>query len=206
MSSSLVSTGSTQDSGGSDRMGRLEDLADLYGQHIATPWQRTVAGAQRVIMVAYDKELERVLRARKGEFETRTKASGHGWHEVDLTRAFASWLAADDYRDAYFESPNDLQMKLNAEFPDYVADNLRAILTRPDVTETSVVAVFGVASLFGFARVSDVLKRVEGDVRGRLVIFFPGHFEQNNYRLLDARDGWNYMAVPISIHSAVGEA
>ena len=48
-------------------MARLEDLADLYGQHIATPWQRTVAGAQRVVMVAYDKELERVLRARKGE-------------------------------------------------------------------------------------------------------------------------------------------
>src|SRR5207248_1659215 len=72
---------------------RLEDLADLYGQHIATPWQRTVAGAQRVIIVAYDKEGERVLRARKGEFETRTKAAGHDWHEVDLTNAFASWLA-----------------------------------------------------------------------------------------------------------------
>lgn len=76
-------------------MARIEDLADLYGQHIATPWQRTVAGAQRVIMVAYDKELERVLRARKGEFETRTKAAGHDWHEVDLTSAFASWLADD---------------------------------------------------------------------------------------------------------------
>lgn len=187
-------------------MARLEDLADLYGQHIATPWQRTVAGAQRVIMVSYDKELERVLRARKGEFETRTKAAGHDWHEVDLTNAFASWLAADDYRDAYFESPDDLQLKLNAEFPDYVADKVRAVLNRPDVTETSVVALFGVASLFGFARVSDVLKRVEGDVRGRLVVFFPGTFEQNNYRLLDARDGWNYMAVPISIHSTGGAA
>ncbi len=187
-------------------MARLEDLADLYGQHIATPWQRTVAGAQRVIMVSYDKELERVLRARKGEFETRTKAAGHDWHEVDLSSAFASWLAADDYRDAYFESPDDLQLKLNAEFPDHVADRICAVLTRPDVTETSVVAVFGVASLFGFARVSDVLKRVEGDVRGRLVVFFPGTFEQNNYRLLDARDGWNYMAVPISIHSTGGAA
>jgi hypothetical protein len=30
------------------------------------------------------------------------------------------------------------------------------------------------------------------------VIFFPGHFEHNNYRLLDARDGWNYHAVPIT--------
>jgi hypothetical protein len=185
-------------------MARIEDLAELYGQHIATPWQRTVAGAQRVVMVAYDKELERVLRARKGEFETRTRAAGHDWHEVDLTSAFSSWLAADEYRNAYFEAPEDLQLKLEAEFSDYVADRLRAMLTRDDVTESSVVAVFGVASLFGFTRVSEVLKLVERDVRGRLVVFFPGQYEQNNYRLLDARDGWNYMAVPITVHSAGG--
>lgn len=185
-------------------MARLEDLAELYGNHISTPWQRTVAGAQRVIMVTYDKELERVLRARKDEFETRTRAAGHDWFEVDVTTAFSSWLAADDYREAYFESPEDLQMKLDAEFSDYVADCIRVILARDDVTDNSVVAVLGVGSLFGFARVSQVLKLVEGDVRGRLVVFFPGQCEQNNYRLLDARDGWNYMAVPISIHRAGG--
>jgi hypothetical protein len=187
-------------------MARLEDLADLYGQHIATPWQRTVAGAQRVIMVAYDKELERVLRARKGEFETRTKAAGHDWHEVDLTSAFASWLAADEYRDAYFESPDDLQLKLKDEFPEFAAEKIRTALVAPSVSETSVVAVFGAGSLYGFTHVSEVLKRVERDVQGRLVVFFPGTLEQNNYRLLDARDGWNYMAVPISIHSAGGAA
>jgi hypothetical protein len=185
-------------------MARIEDLAELYGQHIATPWQRTVAGAQRVVMVAYDKELERVLRARKGEFETRTRAAGHDWHEVDLTSAFSSWLAADEYRNAYFEAPEDLQLKLEAEFSDYVADRLRAVLACDDVTESSVVAVFGVASLFGFTRVSEVLKLVEGDVRGRLAVFFPGQYEHNNYRLLDARDGWNYMAVPITVYSTGG--
>lgn len=185
-------------------MARIEDLADSYGHHIATPWQRTVAGAQRVVMVAYDKEMERVLRARIGEFETRTRAAGHDWYEVDLTTAFSTWLAADDYRDAYFESPEDLQLKLDAEFPEYVAGKIRAVLSRADVSDSSVVAVYGVASLFGFTRFSQVLKLLEGDIRGRLVIFFPGQFEQNNYRLLDARDGWNYMAVPISIHSAGG--
>ncbi|SRR6266542_1061458 len=185
-------------------MARIEDLAELYGQHIATPWQRTVAGAQRVIMVAYDKELERILRARKGEFETRTRAAGHDWHEVDVTTAFACWLAADEYRDAYFDAPEDLQLKLDAEFPDYVADRIRAVLTCDDVTENSVVAVFGVGSLLGFARLSDVCKRVEADIRGRLAIFFPGTIEQNRFGLLDAHDGWNYMAVPISINGAGG--
>ena len=46
-------------------MARIEDLADRFGRHIATPWQRTVSGAQRVVMLVYDKELERTLRARK---------------------------------------------------------------------------------------------------------------------------------------------
>lgn len=49
-------------------MSRIDDLAALYGRQIGLPWQRTIAGAQRVIMVIYDKELERSLRARLGEF------------------------------------------------------------------------------------------------------------------------------------------
>jgi len=62
-----------------------------------------------------------------------------------------------------------------------------------------------VASLFGFTKVSQVLKEVEHVIRGRLVLFFPGEFENNNYRLLDARDGWNYLAVPITLHSGALE-
>ncbi len=187
-------------------MGRIEELADLYGQHIATPWQRTIAGAQRVIMVVYDKELERVLRDRKEEFETRTTAEGHGWREVDVTDAFAAWLGSDEYREAYFDSPEDLSMKLASEFPEYVAERIRAELQRPDADENSVVAVIGAGSLFGFVRVSHVLKLIEGEIRGRLVVFFPGHLSQNNYQLLDAQDGWNYMAIPISIHAVGGPA
>src|SRR5947209_3342847 len=60
------------------------------------------------------------------------------------------------------------------------------------------LAVYDGASLFGFLKVSEILPLVEGDVRGRLLVFFPGTYEQNNYRLLDARDGWNYHAVPIT--------
>ncbi|MCE5247411.1 DUF1788 domain-containing protein [bacterium] len=180
-------------------MSRLEDLAERYGRHLATPWQRTVAGAQRVVMVVYDKTWERALRARHVIFETATRQSGHDWHEIDIAPAFAEWLAGDDeYRDSYFAEPELLQIKLEAEFPKYVADRLRAVLTDPGVTETSVVAVFGVGALLGFARVSQIVKLVEADVRGRLVIFYPGHCDNNTYRLLDARDGWNYLAVPIT--------
>jgi len=185
-------------------MGRIEELAERFAQHIATPWQRTVAGAQRVIMVVYDKELERSLRARKLAFETSCRQAGHDWYEVEVADAFSAWMAKDEYREAYFDSPEDLQLKVEAEFAEFVAERLRAVLTRPEVDENSVVAVLGVGSLFGFTRVSKVLKLVEPDIRGRLVVFFPGQFDRNNYRLLDARDGWNYMAVPITLHGTGG--
>jgi len=123
---------------------------------------------------------------------------------VDVSDAFAQWIGNDEYREAYFESPEDLQLKMEAEFAEFVAERIRKVLNRTETPEKSVVAVFGVGTLFGFTRVSKVLRLLEGDIRGRLVVFFPGHYEQNNYRLLDARDGWNYLAVPITVHGSGG--
>lgn len=183
-------------------MSRIDDLAAVYGRHIRLPWQRTIAGAQRVIMVVYDKELERSLRARLGEFEQKTRAAGHGWVEFDCTRLFAQWMARDEYREAYFEYPDDLALKVETEFTEYVASALRQLLQASD--DNTVVAVTGVASLFGFMRISNLVRAVEPDIKGRLVIFFPGTKDGNNYRLLDARDGWNYLAYSITMHSAGG--
>jgi hypothetical protein len=183
-------------------MSRIQQLAKMYGQHIATAWQRTIAGSQRVIMIVYDKELERDILAHKTEFEIVTKEGNHDWVEINIASAFAEWMAEIDYREAYFNSPEDLQLKIEAEFTPFVAAKLCSVLDRPDVTESSVVALFGVGALFGFTRISQVLKLVEPSIKGRLVVFFPGQYDQNNYRLLDARDGWNYLAVPITINSA----
>lgn len=183
-------------------MSRIEDLAERYGQHIATPWQRTIAGAQRVVMVVYDKELERTLRARKVAFETATRQAGHDWHEVDISNLFGKWMALEEYRDEYFHNPEDLKLKLEAEYPEFVAANIRTVLAATEVTSQSVVALFGAGAVFGLSRLSEILKLIEPDIRGRLVVFFPGQLENNGYRLLDGRAGWNYLAVPITLHSA----
>jgi hypothetical protein len=168
--------------------------------HIAAPWQRTIAGAQRVVMLVYDSELERTIRARKSLFEHETITSLHEWLEVDVTDAFARWMAGQEYREDYFASPEDLSLKIDgerSEFSDFVGEHIRATLKRG--SSNSVVAVFGVGSLFGFARVSQILRDLEPDISGRLAVFFPGQYENSNYRLLDARDGWNYLAVPITM-------
>ena len=184
-------------------MGRIEDLASRYESHISAPWQKNLAGGQRAIFVVYPPEDERRLRARLDEFETRTREAGHGWKLVDMTNVFARWMASMEYRDSYFEEPADLTLRLQADFVQHAAAELSNALAAPDVTDNAVVGVFGVAGLFGFTKVSLVLKEVERDIKGRLVLFFPGDYENNNYRLLNARDGWNYLAIPITLHGGV---
>jgi len=36
------------------------------------------------------------------------------------------------------------------------------------------------------------------------LVFFPGERDGSNYRLLDARDGWNYLATPIAAQEGEG--
>jgi len=189
-------------------MGRIEDLASRYQSHISAPWQRNLAGAQRAIFVVHDKADERKLRAKLELFELHTRQAGCGWKLFDFTGTFARWMAAMEYRESYFEEPGDLASQLQPEkneLAHFAAAELQKVLTAEDVNADTVVAVHGVASLFGFTKVSQVLKEVEHVIRGRLVLFFPGEFENNNYRLLDARDGWNYLAVPITLHSGALE-
>ena len=179
-------------------MSRIDELAKRYAEHIAVPWQQGLPAANRVVMLVYEKELERQLRAKLLEFEQATKTAGHGWHLVDLTTAFAEWMGAMKYREEYFERPDDIRLKLDSSFLRHVAELIKAQLSQ--ASENDVVALLGAGSLFGFLRLSDVIKEVEREIQGRLVVFFPGQKDGNNYRLLDARDGWNYMAVGITRH------
>ena len=179
---------------------QVTELAKRYEKHVLAPWPRAVAGAQRVVFVVYPEDRERRLRAQVGEFRQATEAAGRGWTETDCTPWFADWLGAEDaeYREAWFESPDLLAPKLEAEFPDYAAARLTEALR--DSNENAVAALTGVASLYGFLRVSNLIRRVEPDIPGRLLVFFPGSKEGTNYRLLNARDGWNYLAQAITLH------
>lgn len=179
---------------------RVEELAARYQRHVLSPWPHSLAGAQRVVFVVYPEDMERALRARIGDFRQVTEAAEHGWTQTDSTSWFADWLAAEDedYREAWFEQPELLAPKLEAEFPDYAAERLGRALAKSD--ENGVTALTGVGSLYGFLRVSNLVRRVEPDIRGRLVVFFPGAKDGTNYRLLNARDGWNYLAQAITLH------
>jgi len=105
-------------------------------------------------------------------------------------------MAGHRYREAYFESPEDLEPALN-DFADTVVKNIVDLLSSSEADKDTIVAITGLASLFGLTRASAVLEKVTSVIRGRLLVFFPGRHEGSLYRLLDARDGWNYLAIPI---------
>lgn len=180
-------------------MSKLEKLCQSYENFISGPWADNLSGVQRVIFVVYDKAEERSLRFKLPEFEIATNKAQHRWRHQDLTNEFPQWMASEEYREAYFQCPEDLEILL-PQFKDYLCERIITTLTHNDVDRNTVVALSGLAGLFGFVSVSEVIEGVASHVRGRLLVFFPGDRDGTTYRyrFLDARDGWDYMAVPIT--------
>lgn len=178
-------------------MSKVKRLIQSYSKYIAVPWRDDTAAAQRVIFCVYNETEERWLRAKVDEFEIATRQAGHDWAIFDLTDTFAIWLASQRYARSYFQKPHLLSTLL-PKYLAFIADEFEAFLQKNEIDQDAVVAIKGVGSLFGFLKVKEVVEKLAPMVNGRLLVFFPGSYENNNYRLLDGYDGWNYLAVPIT--------
>jgi Domain of unknown function (DUF1788) len=179
-------------------MDKVDQLLAEYQRQLSLPWRRDLSGPERVWIAVYPPAIERRLRVRIPEFETPTRDVHRRWVTHDLTSAFADWLSRQEYREAYFEQPELIAPALDA-FATELTETVRNVLRDPANDEDTIVALSGVGALFPMVRVSALIQSVAPHVRGRLLVFFPGTNDARNYRLLDARDGWNYLAVPITI-------
>lgn len=180
---------------------KIVKLLSVYRQHLTVPWQEGLAAIQRVIFAVYDKTDELRLRANVDEFALVTQQADKNWLLIDVTNAFPEWMASLEYRDAYFENPEDLAGYPMGELSEFIESMIMQLKAQilANASSDTVVALLGVGSLFGLARVSTLVEGIKDSVSGRLLVFFPGeyHPENHTYRLLDARDGWNYLAVPL---------
>ncbi len=183
-------------------MSHYSRLLDNYQRFVSLPWSNHLAGKQKVWFAVYPPSEERRVRAHIQEFQVATIDAGHKWHLVDITGLPARWLANHEYRDGYFSDPGALQA-VEEEVRDKAVNVLTEALTAKPVDEQAVVAVLGAGSLYGFSHVSPIIAGIEDQIRGRLLVFFPGEYERNQYRFMDARDGFNYMAVPITSNESV---
>ena len=175
-------------------MSTIDVLLRKYTNLVRIPWPTSASGSERTFMLVYPQRDERRLRANVDEFEIATKTAGHDWLLIDFTNEFAEWVARLDYRESYFEHPEDMAMLLD-NFGDYLEETAATKLK--SATPNTVVGMMGLGSLFGLYSVSALLERVSEHIEGRLLAFFPGVREGDNYRLLDAKDGWSYLAIPI---------
>ncbi|GHB48305.1 DUF1788 domain-containing protein [Mongoliitalea lutea] len=178
---------------------KVDQLILEFDKVVNEPWNSTLSGQERVWFLVYDPAEQRKVSLRIGEFETATLRAGKKWQAISMKNCFPEWMSKHDYRDEYFANPEYIVDQLEAEFIPFAIKFLKEKLVALSQDSDTLVALLDVSSLFGFARLSEIIKHCDRDFQGRLLIFFPGEFEQNQYRLLDARDGWDYMARPITI-------
>lgn len=178
---------------------KIDQLILAYDKVINEPWSNSLSGQERVWFLVYDPAEQRKIELRLDDFETATVKSGKRWESISFKNCFPTWMASHEYREEYFQTPEYLVDQLEAEFIPFAIEFLRTKLKDIQSDQNTLIAIKDVASLFGFGRLSEILKSCDNDFKGRLMIFFPGEFEHNQYRLLDARDGWDYLARPITI-------
>jgi hypothetical protein len=178
---------------------RLNRLISSFSNHISLPWVKGLANEERVLFAVYHKEDELKLRARIEEFKLATVSAGHNWIELDMTPLFPEWMAAQKYREDYFEDPDSLIPKYKVFVRQSVEKMAAQIQEQADAN--TLVALIGCSTFFGFGSVSDFVKQLAQDVPGRLLVMFPGEYVDNTYRLLDARDGWGYQATAITANN-----
>lgn len=178
-----------------------QTILERLKEHLSLPWPENVSPRERVVMVVYPPNEERKLRRliQSGEFANEIKATGHGWQEYDLAPEFSRWLSEYEYRDRYLARPERLwddQGNIRG-LEEYLVGRIAALTN--SMTSNDVLALIGGGGLFGLHSVSTLIERIESHIPGRLVIFFPGEHDakNNSYRLLGAKDGWGYLAVPI---------
>jgi hypothetical protein len=176
---------------------KVKRLLNSWARFIEVPWRDDAAAPQRVVFCVYQETDELRLRAHIDEFELATTNAGHNWALFDLTNTFANWMSEQKYAQRYFQQPNLLPSILPG-YATYISQKFKEFLDEHRAGENHVVALKGVGSLFGFVKVKGVVDQLAPLVPGRLLVFFPGSYEDNNYRLLDGYDGWNYLAVPIT--------
>jgi len=176
----------------------VDDLLSAYEKVLNMNWEATLSGQERIWFLVYEPELQRKVDFRLVDFENATKKAGKKWALISLKEVFPDWMANHEYREEYFANPNHIKYQYESSFKPYLYKCVSDIIKELSIDENTVLTLHNTSSLFGFTRLSELLNHISRNIPGRLLVLFPGEFEKNQFRLLDARDGWSYLARPIT--------
>ena len=167
-------------------MPTTDELLRHFERQVELPWRDDLAPEYRVWILHYDPALERRIRNRIPEFEAITRRRGKGWFAVDLAALVAPWFATHPLFEGLVEQPDELPGLLPG-FADHIVETVRQSLAATGPSD--LLALLGAGALFHLMRVSTLIEEAAPAILGRLLVFFPGRYDGNSYRLLDARDG-----------------
>lgn len=184
-------------------MSRIDQLLARLRTHVSQPLRSDFPLSQRIWFVVYPPEDERRLGPRLPEFELATKDAGLEWVRIDFAGSFAEWLDSRDDKDEVIGDPELVETYADPGYVDFLKDRLTNAVTRqnPSLVNRTVFALTGLMELYDFVHVSSIMDALDSKFPGVLLVFFPGERENNTYRFLGARDGWDYLAVPILAES-----
>lgn len=178
-------------------MSKIDLLLNNYTKYIALPWQSDLAPAQRVLFCVYNEQDELRFQLKLDEFQLKTEQLKHNWLAIDVSKSFTKWLAKQKYKLKYFENPKLIEPAIRL-FEKALQKEIVDKIDQNSIDENTVVAIHGIGALFGQIKIKLLVELIAPIVPGRLLVFFPGTYENDNYRLLNAYDGWNYLAVTIT--------
>jgi len=175
-------------------MSQISDIVDAYKDELSLTWKDNLSGGERVWMLVYPPDLERQIRHSLPGLELATTQAGRDWIVLDITDDFGRWLSSHRHAEAFYDEPNNLTQSILDQFETTLVARIRQTLEAAPAN--AVVALVGIGSIFPFLRASSVIKSVDSAVTGRLLVLFPGLHDpaSHSFRLLDARDGFNYRA------------
>lgn len=177
-------------------MNYVERLIEALSQQLRHPWGHDKSGGERVWFLVFDPDRLRTVLARKDAFQLATEAAGKRWEEIDISRSFGRWMAGHRYAARYFARPK-LASTIAEDYATVLAAEIKQHIMERQVDEETLLVMTGTEALYGILKLSHITRLIEDHVSGRLLVFFPGEYREPQYRFLDARDGWNYLAIPI---------
>jgi hypothetical protein len=177
-------------------MNYVERLNEALKLQLKHPWSSDRSGGERVWFLVFDPEQLRKVLARKDLFKLSVEAAGKRWIDLDIAAEFGTWMRDHRYAERYFQRPQ-LARSIADDFSKCLAERITTRIAESGADEASLLVLTGAESLYGITRLSHITSLIEDSIPGRLMVFFPGSYSDTQYRLLNARDGWNYLAVPI---------
>jgi hypothetical protein len=178
-------------------MSKVNQLIEKFESIIKEPWSTGLSGQEKVWFLIFDPIELRKVYFKLGEFEMATKNANRDWLSISLNDSFTNWLSQHDYKESFFEEPQYISDALQEEFREYIILEINEKLE--ENSENTLLVLKDASAIFGFIKLSEIVQDLSNKIKGRLMVLFPGEFTNNQYRLMDARDGWDYLARPIMI-------